>query len=104
MGYVWMMSSTSASRGYLLVGLASLFALACGSSHSATNATAAGGANGGATTSVSAANGQSTAGSGVTNGAGGANPQDIARVSGWLTNPTSGLPNYAYTNIAKNFP
>jgi hypothetical protein len=31
------------------------------------------------------------------------NPAETQRVSGWLTNTSSGLPNYAYTNIQKNF-
>ncbi len=33
----------------------------------------------------------------------GADAAEIARVSGWLTTTTSGLPNYAYNNIKKNF-
>lgn len=33
----------------------------------------------------------------------GADAAEITRVSGWLTNTSSGLPNYAYTNITKYF-
>jgi hypothetical protein len=32
------------------------------------------------------------------------NPTEVARVSGWLSNPSSGLLSYAYTNIDMYFP
>jgi hypothetical protein len=31
-------------------------------------------------------------------------PAEVSRVMGWLSNPSSGLPNYAYTNIDTFFP
>jgi hypothetical protein len=66
-----------------------------GGSQSNGGAGAAGASSGGASAS--------TGGTSAGGGGGGADPGETARVSGWLTNKASGLPDYAYTNIAKNF-
>ena len=93
-------------------------AAASGASSASTSAaTGAGGQSSGSTVTSSSASVTGTGGgSASTTGAGGssagttgagggaADPTEIAKVSGWLTTTSSGLPNYAYTNIQKNFP
>ncbi len=94
-----------------------LLAPACSSGNSAGTKSGTGGAGGtssggsaGTSTGGTSSGGTAGTSTGGTAGAGGTSPTctaatsaEITRVSTWLTDKTSGLPDYAYTNIQKYF-
>jgi hypothetical protein len=84
------------------LGLLGVALAGCGSNDKAAGPGASPG--GASTTGGRGAGGASTTGGRIAGGNPAADPTETARVQGWLTTTTSGLPNYAYTNISQYFP